>query len=119
MREFVCVYYQTDSGRIPVKEFIDSLNEKTQEKYLQRVELLADQGKDLSRPYSDYLGEGIYELRFVGIEGQVRVLYFFFFENKIIFTNGFIKKRRKTPKLEIKLAQERRSHYIDQQKDKL
>ena len=78
--------------------------------------MLEIQGKELTRPYADYLGEGIYELRFVGIEGQIRILYFFFFGNKIILTNGFIKKDRKVRKLQIKLAQDRRNHYISQHK---
>lgn len=34
------------------------------------------------------------------------VLYFFYYGGKIILTNGFIKKTQKTPRKEIKLAQE-------------
>ena len=35
MTRFKCVYYETDAGRIPVKEFIDSLHERTQHKYFE------------------------------------------------------------------------------------
>lgn len=40
-----------------------------------------------------------------------RVLYFFYFEGKIILTNGFVKKTQKTPPDEIKLAKERRADF--------
>ncbi len=117
MGEFVCIYYQTNSGRMPVKEFIYSLHQRTRQKYYVIIGLLEDFGKTLPKPHADYLEDGIYEIRFVGIEGQVRIFYFFYFKNKIILTNGFIKKQRKAPKLEVKLAKERRNHYIEQDKE--
>lgn len=40
-----------------------------------------------------------------------RVLYFFYFEGKIILTNGFVKKTQKTPTEEIKLAQKYRADF--------
>ncbi|MDE5932815.1 MAG: type II toxin-antitoxin system RelE/ParE family toxin, partial [Lachnospiraceae bacterium] len=40
-----------------------------------------------------------------------RIFYFFFADNKIILTNGFIKKTRKTPKAEIKLAKKYKMDY--------
>jgi len=41
------------------------------------------------------------------------VLYFFYYEGKIILTNGFVKKTQKTPPEEIRLAKERRADYIE------
>ena len=40
-----------------------------------------------------------------------RVLYFFYFEGKIILTNGFVKKTQKTPTEEIQLAQKYRADF--------
>lgn len=117
MGEFVCVYYQIGAGKSPVKEFIYSLHKDTRKKYYKRIELLEKFGKELSLPHSDYLGDGIYELRFVGIEGQIRVIYFFYYDNKIVLTNAFLKKQQKAPRLEVKLAKERRNYYIDQNKE--
>ena len=98
MAKFTCIYYQTNAGRKPVKEFIDSLHDRTQQKYFEVVGLLEDYGKSLPKPHADFLMDEIYELRFVGIEGRVRILYFFYHGNKIIFTNGFVKKQQKAPK---------------------
>ena len=116
MAKFKCVYFQTDSGRVPVREFIDSLNDRTQQKYFEVVGLLEEFGKSLPKPHSDSLGNEIYEIRFVGLEGKVRILYFFYYESKIVFTNGFIKKQQKAPKTEVQLAKDRRKYYIEKHK---
>ena len=67
----------------------------------------------MREPYSKPLGDGIFELR-----GQVgndisRILYFFYFEGKIIVTNGFIKKTQKTPKNEIEKAKQYRKEFVE------
>ena len=41
------------------------------------------------------------------------VLYFFYYEGKIILTNGFVKKTQKTPKEEIQIAKDRRKDFIE------
>jgi phage-related protein len=116
MAIFKCIYFQTDSGRAPVKEFIDSLHDRTQQKCFEVVGMLEDYGKSLPQPHADFLGDDIYELRFVGIEGRIRILYFFYYENKVVFTNGFIKKQQKAPKAEVELARGRRKAYIEKYK---
>jgi phage-related protein len=109
-------YYSTESGKIPVKEFIDSLEFKSQRKFFFVKELLEEFGHRLPFPHAKYLGDSIFEVRFKGHEGAVRVLYFFYHEEKVIFTNGFIKKTNKTPKNEILLAVERRMNFLKKQK---
>jgi len=118
MEQFKCIYFQTDSGRVPVQEFIDSLHQRTQQKYFNVVKLLKIYGKKLPAPHADYLGDEIYELRFTGVEGRVRILYFFYYEDKIILTNGFFKKRQRTPKTEIETARTRRALYLAKIKNK-
>ena len=113
MSTYKCIYFVTDSGRIPAEEFVDSLHNRTQQKYFEVVRLLQNYGKSLPKPHSDFLGDEIYELRFTGMEGNVRILYFFYYEHKIVFTNGFIKKQQKTPPLELELAKGRRKLYIE------
>jgi phage-related protein len=48
--------------------------------------------------------------------GAVRVLYFFFHGDKVIFTNGFVKKTDKTPAREINTAVERRKDFLSRNK---
>lgn len=114
--KWTCIYYQSDSGKVPVKKFIDSLAPRTQQKFFAVVGMLENLGKQLPEPHAKPLGKGIYELRFTGQEGHIRILHFFYEQKNIIFTNGFIKKSNKTPKNEIDLAEKRRETYIENKK---
>lgn len=116
MGRVVSYYYVTESGRSPVKDFIDSLDFKTQRRFFFVKELLEEFGYRLPQPHAKYIGDGVFELRFRGGEGQIRVLYFFYSQNKAIFTNGFIKKSGKAPKNEIAVAINRRKQYMDNYK---
>ena len=111
-----CIYYSTETNKIPFKKFIDSLSARTQQKYFAVIGMLEKYGKTLPEPHAKFLGNDIYELRFKGQEGHVRVLHFFYHDNKIILTNGFIKKTNRTPKKEIELAKKRRELYINRNK---
>ena len=110
---YSCFYFTTESGKSPVEEFINSLDEKTQDKFIFKKELLEHFGPQLRRPHTDYIGSGIFELRFKGEEGQIRVLFFFLHEKKIILVHGFVKKTQRTPGKEIKIAKQRRKEYLD------
>ena len=116
MNKVVCYYFATESGRLPVREFIDSLDIKTQNKFFFVKGLLEEFGHKLPQPHAKYIGDEIFELRFMGREGAVRVLYFFFHHDKAIFTNGFVKKSNKTPEREKALAMERRKIFLLSQK---
>lgn len=118
MKNYTCIYYTTPGGKIPVEEFIESLAEDTQDAFFYKTGLLEKYGPQLRKPHTDYIGTGIFELRFTGKEGKVRILFFFFHENRIIFTNGFIKKTPKTPRREIKIAKQRRKEYLQRRKQK-
>jgi len=110
--KFTSYYYLSESGKSPVREFIDSLDFKTQRKFFFVKELLEEFGYKLPSPHAKYIGSDIFELRFRGHEGHIRVLYFFYHQDKVVFTNGFIKKSAKTPRNEIEVAMERRSRYL-------
>lgn len=112
MAKVNCFYYLTESGKSPVREFVDELDYKTQRKFFSVRALLEEFGHRLGQPHAKYIGDEIFELRFKGREGAVRVLYFFFHQDKAIFTNGFIKKTNKTPRNEKELAIRRRADFL-------
>lgn len=105
--------YLVKGKRKPAKEFIDSLDLWTQRKFFDKKDLLEEFGHRLPEPHAKYLTDGIFELRFSGKEGKIRVLYFFFHKNKAIFTNGFIKKTQKTPKQQLRLAIKDRKSFLE------
>jgi len=118
MGNFKCYYYKTKEGKSPVEEFIDSLDKRTQLKFFYKKELLEEFGPKLPHPHAKYIGDNMFELRFKGIEGHIRVLYFFFHKNSIIFTNGFIKKTKKIPKKEKEIAINRRKEFLERMKER-
>ena len=111
MAEFEVILYEKENGDCPVEEFICSLDVKMRAKMVGLLELLEEKGNQLREPYSKPIDDGIFEIRCKVGNDITRVLYFFYYEGKIILTNGFIKKTQKTPPEEIKLAKERRVDY--------
>ena len=104
-------YYKAD-GSCPVREFLDTLDDKMLAKLLGTISLLETNGTQLREPYSKPLGDGIFELRAKQSSNITRVLYFFVVGRRVILTNGFIKKTQKTPSEEIALAQKYRADYL-------
>ena len=64
-----------------------------------------------------HLSEGIFELRAQAGSDISRVLYFFYVDQHIILTNGFIKKTQKTPPQEIERAKKYRADYLSRRRD--
>lgn len=78
-------------GNPLVLSWIDELPAKVQNKCLAFVELLAEKGHELRRPHSDYLRDGIYELRINKSGINYRLLYFFH-EGRAILSHGIVKE---------------------------
>ena len=106
MDKFEVEFYTKDNGEKPAKDFILSLDTKMKAKVLGLINILEEKGTQLREPYSKHLQDGIFEIRGKVGTDITRILYFFYYGNKIILTNGFIKKTQQTPKNEIKLAKD-------------
>lgn len=104
-------FYETEDGKCPLEEYLDSLEPKLLAKTLRTIDLLENNGTSLRGPYSEPLGDGIFELRTKQGSDITRVLYFFFVGNKAVLTNGFTKKTQKIPKPEIALAKKYKDDY--------
>lgn len=77
------------------------------------IDILEQYGNQLREPYSKSLDDGIFELRAKVGSDISRVLYFFYYEGRIILTNGFVKKTQKTPQNEIALAKKYRRDFLE------
>ena len=95
MPKFEVLFYQTTTGKQPAKEFLLSLDIKMRAKMSMIISILQDNGYELREPYSKHLSDGIFEIRAKVSSNICRVLYFFYFGNQIILTNGFVKKTSK------------------------
>ncbi|MDD6966253.1 MAG: type II toxin-antitoxin system RelE/ParE family toxin [Firmicutes bacterium] len=108
---FEIEFYQLPNGKKPVEEFLDSLDKKMRAKAIYGLSILEEYGNTLREPHSKSMGDGLFELR-IKFAGDIsRIFYFFVVDNKIILTNGFIKKTLKTPKAELDLARKYKADY--------
>jgi phage-related protein len=117
MPKFEIEFYEKDNGSQPAKEFLLSLDAKMRAKMMSAITILADNGYELREPYSKHLSEGIFELRAKVGSDITRVLYFFVIDKRIVLTNGFVKKKQKTPKSEIDKAKKYRVDYLQRKED--
>lgn len=104
-------FYQSPNGEKPVEDFLDGLDTKMRAKALHSIAILKEFGNNLREPHSKAMGGGLFELRIKFASDISRIFYFFVVDNKIILTNGFVKKTLKTPKAEIGLARKYKADY--------
>ena len=104
-------FYQLPSGHKPVADFLNSLDNKMRAKALHSIAILEEFGNALREPHSKPMGDGLFELRIKFSSDISRIFYFFVLDNKIILTNGFVKKTMKTPKAELDLARKYKADY--------
>lgn len=98
------VYYETPSGRVPVEEFINSLQEIAQTKVFNTFELLAEFGINLGLPHAKKVtSTPLWEVRVLG-ETSLRFFYIAKVGREFLLLHGFSKKRQKIQKKEIKTA---------------
>ena len=105
-------FYRKEDGSSPIEEFLDSLSSKRVQKVLWVLKLI-EELEIIPRQYFKKLvnTDDIWEVR-VQFGNDIYRLLGFFDEGKVVLlTNGFIKKTQKTPKSEIKLAEQRKLEY--------
>ena len=110
---FEVIAYEDINGEIPIQRFLEKLNPKMRAKIYGMLVILQEKGNMLREPYSKYIEDGIFELRCKFGSDITRVMYFFYYDRKIILTNGFIKKTQKTPPEEIQIAKSRRIDFME------
>jgi phage-related protein len=77
------------------------------------MRLLAEQGPNLKRPYVDHVRGKIRELRIHHRSDQYRILYFFYFQDRIILVHAFAKKTPPLKERDIELAERRMEDWIE------
>jgi len=113
-KQYKIRYYSKVSGEEPVKDFVEKLSVKSQQKfYAKACVLLKALGPKVPMPHAKPLGNGIYELRIQHGSDTFRVVYFFYNEYAVL-TNAFKKKTTKTPKEELDLARKRRKEILEE-----
>lgn len=123
--EFTIDYVVLPNGRMPAREFVDSLDEKAAARTDAFIERLRVYGNRMQGKFVKKLTDDIFELRVKQFDRISRVLFFYQPGMLIVITSGFQKKTQETPPGEItraeqlrKLWMKYRNRYTGSQKEK-
>lgn len=102
------VYYQSPGqSTSSVYEFINSLNANAKSKVINSLNLLEEFGlRAGANRVQKLTGTDLWELRILG-QDNIRIFYVAITGKSFLLLHGFIKKKQKTDKKEIKIATER------------
>ena len=104
---YVIEWFHSDKGKSPALEYYQSLPAADRRKVLRLFQLMGETGQIHNKTMFRNEGDKIYAFK----PQPHRFLSFFFEGNKVIITNGFIKKQQKLPKLEKDRALRLRDDY--------
>lgn len=105
-------FYSDSDGNCELDKWIMKLKISQRDKVIAWIDKLQELGPLLPRPYAGMLRDGIHELRIKVSSNQIRILYFFVFECRIVLTHPFYKNVSNVPEKEIKKAIQIRDEYI-------
>ena len=108
-------FFQTETGREPVREWLKELPKR--ERKIIGEDIMTVQFRwPLGMPLVDNLGSGIWEIR-SRLRTRIARILFFVHDEELILLHGFIKKTRKTPPEDRALARKRKNAYIKSSED--
>lgn len=123
--EFTIAYVELPNGRLPARDFIDSLDDKAAARIDAFIERLRVYGHRMQGKFVKKLTDDIFELRVKQFDRIFRVLFFYQPGMLIVITSGFQKKTQETPSAEIARAEQLRklwikyrNHYTGSQKER-
>jgi phage-related protein len=102
-------FFKTEAGNEPVRDWLKSFS--SEEKKIIGADIRTVQVMfPIGKPLVDHLDGGLWEIRSRLSDTIVRVI-FIVADGEIILLHGFTKKQQKTPKDDLKLAQQRKRQY--------
>ena len=107
--KFRIEFYESEKRRCPVQHFLEEVKDAAPDDFavilagLDKLKLREYHRPRLSKP----IGDGLYELRHVG-RLNTRIFYFFAHGKLIVLVHGILKKGRKIPGHERKVALQRK-----------
>lgn len=101
------VYYISPSGKIPVKNFLDTTGPKLKAKALRILMTFQEYGlRGILSHVKKLAGTPLWEIRILGGD-STRILFVTQKEKQILLLHAFVKKTNKTPVKEIAIALKR------------
>ena len=110
--EFTIEYVELPNGRIPAREFVDSLDDKAAARIDAFIERLRVYGNQMEAKFVKKLTKDIFELRVKQFDRIFRILFFYQPGMLVVITSGFQKKTQETPPAEITRAEQLRKLWM-------
>jgi phage-related protein len=110
--DFTIEYVELPNGRMPAREFVDSLDDKAAARIDAFIERLRVYGHRMHGKFVKKLRDDIFELRVKQFDRIFRVLFFYQPGRLIVITSGFQKKTQGTPPAEITRAEQLRKLWM-------
>ncbi|MEI6076924.1 MAG: type II toxin-antitoxin system RelE/ParE family toxin [Verrucomicrobiota bacterium] len=109
-RPLKVVFFKTDTGNEPVREWLKELS-KDDCKVIGMDILTVQYAWPIGKPLVDNLADGIWEVR-SRLDNRIARTLFAMVNQEIVLLHGFIKKQQKTPADELELAKKRKKQYL-------
>jgi phage-related protein len=110
--EFSIAYVALPNGRVPAREFLDSLDDKAAARIDAFIERLRVYGNRMQGKFVKKLTNDLFELRVKQFDRIFRVLFFYQPGMLIVITSGFQKKTQETPTAEITRSEQLRKLWM-------
>ena len=110
--EFTIEYVELPNGRIPGREFVDALDDKSAARVDAFIERLRSYGTRMQGKFVKKLTEDVFELRVKQFDRIFRILFFYQPGMLIVITSGFQKKAEQAPRSEIARAEQLRKLWM-------
>jgi len=109
-RPLKVVFFKTETGNEPVREWLKSLSREDC-KVIGTDILTVQYAWPVGKPLVDNLGDGIWEVR-SRLDNRIARTLFAMVDQEVVLLHGFIKKQQKTPQDELELAKKRKKQYL-------
>ncbi|MCK5212022.1 type II toxin-antitoxin system RelE/ParE family toxin [Candidatus Parcubacteria bacterium] len=100
---FNIYYHKSSSGRIFVKDYINSLDKKTQYEIFSFLQKFKSDYRFRQSPYCKKIIKDIFEIR-IKVRDCYRILFAFMYKDTVILLHIFKKKTNKISKKDLELA---------------
>lgn len=98
-------FYRTDFGEEPVHKWLQDLSKEDKKTIGEEIKTVQF-GWPIGMPLVRKLDKDLWEVR-VALSGRIARILFTVNENTMVLLHGFIKKSKKTPSNDLKLAKQR------------
>jgi phage-related protein len=104
-------FYRTESGREPVREWLQGLDQGDRKAIGEDVKLV-EFGWPVGMPVCEAMGDGLFQTRTWLPGGRIARIFFCAEEGAMYLLHGIIKKTRKTPRDDLDIARARRKDVL-------